>query len=85
MFRCLPDPAWADGNFAGQAGQVGKMVEHRNQSQPNPGLRAHGTPCNCEGKKRARLNVLTTIVRPLVFSPPSLFQCLQQWPTHVTG
>ena len=21
------------------------MVEHRNQSQPNPGLPAHGTPC----------------------------------------
>ena len=25
--------------------QVGKLVEHRNQSQPNPGQRADGTPC----------------------------------------
>ena len=43
--HCLPDSAWADGNLAEAAGQLGKMVEHRNQSQPNPGLRAHGTPC----------------------------------------
>ena len=27
------------------AGQLGKMVEHPNQSQPNPGLQADGTPC----------------------------------------
>ena len=30
----------ADGNLAEAAGQLGKMVEHLNQSQPNPGLRA---------------------------------------------
>ena len=44
MFQSLPDSAWADGNYAEAAGQLGKMVEHRKQSQPNPGLRAHGTP-----------------------------------------
>ena len=44
MFRCLPDSAWADGNLAEAAGQLGQMVEHRNQSQPNPGLREHATP-----------------------------------------
>ena len=37
--------AWADGNFSEVAGQLGKMVEHRNQSQPNPGLSSLGTPC----------------------------------------
>ena len=45
MFHCLPDSAWADGNLAEAAGQLGKLVEHRNQSQPNPGLRSLGTPC----------------------------------------
>ena len=25
--------------------RLGKMVEHRNQSQPNPGLSSLGTPC----------------------------------------
>ena len=35
--------------------QLGKMMEHPNQSQPNPGLRADGTPCTyatifCAGK-----------------------------------
>ena len=45
MFHCLPDSAWADGNLAEVVRQLGKKVEHRNQIQPNPGLRAHGTPC----------------------------------------
>ena len=36
MFHCLSDSAEADGNLAGAAGQLGKIVEHRNQSQPNP-------------------------------------------------
>ena len=45
MFHCLPDSAWADGNLAEVAGQLGKMLEHRNQSQPNPGLSSLGTPC----------------------------------------
>ena len=40
MFHCLPD-----GNLAEAAGQLGKRVEHRNQSQPNPGLSSLGTPC----------------------------------------
>ena len=44
--NCLPDSAWADGNLAEVAGQLGKMVvEHPYQSQPNPGLRADGTLC----------------------------------------
>ena len=38
------------GNLAEVAGQLGKMVEHRNQIQPNPGLRAHGTPCSADDK-----------------------------------
>ena len=44
---CLRDSAWANGNLAEVAMQLGKMVEHPNKSQPNPGLRAHGTPCTC--------------------------------------
>ena len=42
----MPNSARADGNLAEAAGQLGKMVEHRNQSQPNPGLRSLGTPCS---------------------------------------
>ena len=45
MFHCLPNFAWADWNLAEVAGQLGKMVEHPNQSQPNPGLRADESPC----------------------------------------
>ena len=41
----MPNSAWADGNSAEAAGQLGKKVEHPNQSQPNPGPRADGTPC----------------------------------------
>ena len=37
--------AWAEGNLAEAALQLGKMVEHPNQSQPNPGLRADESPC----------------------------------------
>ena len=44
MFHCLSDSAWADGNLADAAVQLGKMVEYRNQIQPNPGLPEHGTP-----------------------------------------
>ena len=29
-------------------GQLGKMVEHPNQIQPNPGTQADGTPCSFE-------------------------------------
>ena len=46
MFHCLPDSAWADGNMAEAARQLDKFVEDRNQSQHNPGLRGHGTPCS---------------------------------------
>ena len=35
-------------NLAEPAVQLGKMVEHLNQSQPNQGLRADGTPCMLE-------------------------------------
>ena len=45
MFHCLPNSAWADWNLAEAAVQLGKMVEHPNQSQPNPGLRADESPC----------------------------------------
>ena len=37
VFHCLPNSASADGNFAEAAGQMGKVLEHPNQSQPNPG------------------------------------------------
>ena len=42
MSHCLPDSAWADGNLAELAEQLGKMVEYPNQSQPNPGPCADG-------------------------------------------
>ena len=45
MFHFLPDSALADVNLAEAAGQLGKMVDHRNHSQPNPGLSSLGTPC----------------------------------------
>ena len=45
MFHCLPDSAWADGNLAEAAGQLGKMVEHKNQSQPNRGSPGDVSPC----------------------------------------
>ena len=55
MFHCLPD-----GNLAEAAGQLGKRVEHRNQSQPNPSLSSLGTPCsvafsgeNCQFETKA--------------------------------
>ena len=44
-FECFANSAWADGNLAEAAGQMGKMVEHPNQNQPNPGPQADGTPC----------------------------------------
>ena len=37
--------AWANGNLAEAAVQLGKKVEHPNHSQPNPGLRADESPC----------------------------------------
>ena len=45
MFHFLPSSAWADWNLAEVAVQLGKIVEHPNQSQPNPGLRADESPC----------------------------------------
>ena len=47
MFHCQSNSARADGNLAEAAGQLGKMMEHSNQSQPNPGAQADGTPCIC--------------------------------------
>ena len=31
----MKNSAWSDWNFSEAAGQLGKMVEHPNQSQPN--------------------------------------------------
>ena len=45
MFHSLPNSALADGNLAELARQLGMMVEHPNQRQPNQGLRPDGTPC----------------------------------------
>ena len=42
VFHCLPNSAWADWNVAVQ---LGKMVEHPNHSQPNPGPGADESPC----------------------------------------
>ena len=40
-------PGLMYGNLAEAAGQVGKMVDGRNLSLPNPGSRAVGPPCMC--------------------------------------
>ena len=45
MFHYLQNYACVVGNLAGMAGQLGNMVEHPNQSQPNPGTRPDETPC----------------------------------------
>ena len=45
MFHCLPNSARADENLAEVAVQLGKMVEHLNHRQSNPGLRADESPC----------------------------------------
>ena len=37
-------PAWADGNLAESDGLLGNMVEHPNQSQPNPVTNHHPQP-----------------------------------------
>ena len=42
MFHCLPNSDRADGNLTEAARQIGKMVEHPNQIQPNPGPREDG-------------------------------------------
>ena len=46
-FKCstVYPTAWADESLAEAAGQLGEMVEHRNESQHNPGLSSLGTPC----------------------------------------
>ena len=41
----MPNSALAVGNLAEVAWQLGNMVEHRNQSQPNQGARPIDTPC----------------------------------------
>ena len=46
MFHYLPNSARADWNLAEVAVQLCKMVEHQNQSQPNPGLRADESLCS---------------------------------------
>ena len=43
-FHCLPSPAWAAGNLAESASLLGNMVEHPNQSQPNPVTNHHPQP-----------------------------------------
>ena len=60
VFHCLPNSAWAGGGSLGVAGQMGKMVEHPNQSQPNPGPRAERTPwpVNCLVTKVTNLTSL---------------------------
>ena len=54
MLHCLPSFAWADGNLAEAAVQLDKMMEHPNQSQPNPGLRADESPCSSGKFNRQR-------------------------------
>ena len=52
-FECSTVTAKADGNLAEAAGQLGKMVEHINQNQPNS-LRGHGMPCR-ESQAKTRV------------------------------
>ena len=47
MFHCQLNSAWADGNLAEAAGQIGKIAEHPNQSQPNQVLKQMGHPAQC--------------------------------------
>ena len=77
MLHCLSDSAWADGNLAeaAAAGQLGKMVEHRNQSQPNPGLSSLGTPCTPR-------DIWFLLEVPLVICLPSY--CIV-WPLRATS
>ena len=44
----LRSSAWADGNMAELAVQLGKIVEHLNQSQPNPCDKPPAPPCKEE-------------------------------------
>ena len=45
LYFDIPLPAqWADGNLAESAGLLGIMVEHPNQSQPNPETNHHPHP-----------------------------------------
>ena len=41
----VPDSTWVHGSLSEVAGQLGKMMEHSNQSQLNPVARADGTSC----------------------------------------
>ena len=45
LFNYLHSCAWADGSLAELAVQLGKMVEHLNQSLPNPGPQPPAPPC----------------------------------------
>ena len=49
IVHCLSDSTWADGTLAEEAGKLGTMMEHPNQSQRNPGARAHRTPSRQRG------------------------------------
>ena len=72
-FECStvgPNSAWADENLAEASGQLGKMVEHRDQSQPNPGLSSLGTPCT---SIRSGLRLSTSKVPGLQYSQFFLF------------
>ena len=45
VFHCLPNSACLLTDWGEVVGPLGKIVEHPNQSQPNLGPRADGTPC----------------------------------------
>ena len=44
-FHYLPRSTWADWSLAELAVQLGKMAEHPNQRQPNPGAQPSESPC----------------------------------------
>ena len=46
LFNRLLCSAWADGNLVEAAPPLGKMLYHRNQSQPNPTIQADGPSCS---------------------------------------
>ena len=48
-----PLPGFADGSLAELAEQLGKILEHPNQIQPNPGARPPESPCSIPKSSRA--------------------------------
>ena len=62
-----PFSAWAYGNLAEEAGQLGNLVIHANPSQPKLDQKTDGTPCILamkKGKERLPTLVVWWILPP---------------------